>query len=244
MSTFKTELSIAFIVTLVFCGFLFAFVALSDVIDIPYGETETLAPGELAPNEVAVTIPEGFVLKEIEERFKDAGIDLKTDDKDEGYLFPDTYRFYLDATSEDVIKRMKDTFLKKVGNINKDDLILASIVQREVAGAEDMKIVAGIFKKRLVKGIALQADSTVNYVTGKSNPRSLIKDTKIDSPYNTYKYPGLPPGPISNPGLSAILAVKNPETSPYLYFLTTPDNKVIYSKNFEEHKQARFKYLD
>ena len=242
MPTFKTELSIAFVVTLVFCGFLFVFIGLSDIIDVTYGETQI--PGELAPNEIEVTIPEGFVLSQIEERFKKAGIDLEVADSDEGYLFPDTYRFYLSATSLDVVKRMKDTFVKKVGNIDRDDLILASIIQKEVAGAEDMKIVAGIFKKRLSRGLALQADSTVNYVTGKSNPRALIKDTKIDSLYNTYKYPGLPPGPISNPGLSAILAAKNPEVSPYWYFLTTPEGEVIYSKDFEEHKQARFKYLD
>lgn len=103
-------------------------------------------------------------------------------------------------------------------------------------------MVADIFYKRLVKGMALQADSTVNYVSGKSVSQASADDLKIDSPYNTYRYKGLPPGPICNPGLSAILAAIYPTPNPYWYFLTTPDGKVIYSKTHDEHVAAKAKY--
>jgi UPF0755 protein len=176
----------------------------------------------------------------------------------EGYLFPDTYRFREDASSsiivDTMIKNLKNRFSENNIGIPEDlimenkmplhDLIiLASIVEREVRGAEDMKIVAGIFLTRLKIGMALQADSTVNYVTGKKDASILLTDSKIDSPYNTYKNLGLPIGPISNPGMNAIIAVLHPIDSDYLYFLTTKEGEVIYSKTFSEHIDNKYKYL-
>lgn len=172
----------------------------------------------------------------------------------EGYLFPDTYRFFKDARPEDIVIKMLENFDKKFtkemrleaakqGETIFEVLTLASIIQKEVSDSGDMKIVAGIFKNRLSVGMAMEADSTINFITGKKMPQAALNDLKIDSAYNTYKYPGLPPGPISNPGLDAIKAAIWPEKTPYWYFLTAPDGKAVYSKTYEEHLKNRAKYL-
>lgn len=164
----------------------------------------------------------------------------------EGYLFPDTYRIYKDADSADILEKMLMNFgqkltpdlrkdIEKSGMTLHEVLTLASIVQNEVQTAEDMKFAAGIFLKRLEMGKPLESDATVNYITKKGTTRPSLDDLQTNSPYNTYKNAGLPPGPICNPGLQAIEAVVRPRTSPYLYFLTTPDGRVIYSETFEEH---------
>lgn len=172
----------------------------------------------------------------------------------EGYLFPDTYRFFKDAKPEDIVIKMLENFDKKFtkemrmeaakqGETIFEVLTLASIIQKEVSDSADMKIVAGVFKNRLSVGMALEADSTINFITGKKMPQAALNDLKIDSAYNTYKYPGLPPGPISNPGLDAIKAAIWPEKTPYWYFLTAPDGKAVYSKTYEEHLKNKAKYL-
>lgn len=171
----------------------------------------------------------------------------------EGYLFPDTYRVYSDATPSEIVEKMLDNLEAKLtvdlrneigrqGKTIHQILTLASILEKEVSADSDRRMVADIFYKRLESKIPLQTDSTVNYVTGKSDSRASAEDLKVDSAYNTYKYKGLPPGPICNPGLAAIMAAIYPSKNSYWYFLTTPDGKVIYSKNFEEHKAAKAKY--
>lgn len=171
----------------------------------------------------------------------------------EGYLFPDTYRVFKDATAADIVKKMlanmESKFTQEIlEEINRQEktvheiLTIASIIEKEVQSDSDKKKVADIFYKRLDAGIALQADSTVNYVTGKSDPRVSAADLAIDSLYNTYKYRGLPPGPISNPGLSSIMAAIYPESNPYYYFLTTPDGEAIYNIDFEGHVRDKNKY--
>lgn len=130
---------------------------------------------------------------------------------------------------------------------------LASIIEKETGrtlGAlnagqrraldEERKTVAGIFYNRLQIGMALQSDATVNYVTGKSDPGVSEADAKIDSPYNTYKYGGLPPGPICNPSLSSLAAALAPIKTDYLYFFhKQPSGEVVYSKTFEEHARKQ-----
>jgi len=171
----------------------------------------------------------------------------------EGYLFPDTYRIYSDTTAEEIVKKMLDNLgakltddilseIKRQGKTVHEILTLASILEKEVSTDSDRKLVADIFYKRLAADIALQADSTVNYASGKSVSRASAGDLKIDSPYNTYKYRGLPPGPICNPGLSAIMAAIYPTPNSYYYFLTTPEGKVIYSQTYDEHVAAKNKY--
>ncbi|MFH1866513.1 MAG: endolytic transglycosylase MltG [Patescibacteria group bacterium] len=172
----------------------------------------------------------------------------------EGYLFPDTYRVFRDSTPRALVTKMLDNFAKKFKLEWRQELekkgynvwqgvILASIIEREVAGVEDRKLVADIFWRRLQAGQGLEADSTVNYITGKKTPSLSLEDTKLDSPYNTYKYRGLPPGPISNPGSTALEAVAFPKTNDYWYFLTTKEGEVIYSETYEQHIQAKQKYL-
>ncbi len=171
----------------------------------------------------------------------------------EGYLFPDTYRVYKTASIQDIVKKILDNFGKKItpellaeiksqGKTVHEILTLASIIEKEVPGDADRKMVADIFYKRLKNNIGLQSDATVNYITDKGTTRPSLNDTRLDNPYNTYKYRGLPPGPISNPSLSAIMAAIYPKSNEYYYFLTTPEGKVIYSKTYEQHLAAKAKY--
>lgn len=184
---------------------------------------------------------------------KPAGVGL------EGFLFPDTYNFFDTATAEDVVKKMIDTMERRVtdADVNMvtlsartdevttlyDLLILASVVQREVLRPGEMKDVADIFYKRMQIGMRLQADSTVNYVTGKKTPGISLKDTELDTPYNTYLYAGLPVGPISNPGFDAIVAAAHPNPNPYYFFLTSPAGEVKYGVTHDDHIRNRNLYL-
>ncbi len=182
---------------------------------------------------------------------KPDGVDL------EGYLFPDTYNFEPSATADEIVKKMIDEMADKVQTVGlrnqvgegkpfkslHEALTLASILEKEVRTPATMAQVADIFLKRLAIGMALQADSTVNYVTGGDTPSVSFADLKIDSPYNTYMYPGLPPGPISNPGLNALAAVANPSHNDYYYFLTDSAGNVYYAATNEEHVANKVKYM-
>ena len=172
----------------------------------------------------------------------------------EGYLFPDTYEIAKGATCEDILNNMLANFDKKLTPVLRDEIrkqkksifeivTMASIIEKEVRTLDDKKIVSGIFWKRLKIGMPLQSCATVNYVTGKNDPGALIKDTQIDSPYNTYKYCGLPKGPISNPGINSILAAIYPKTSNYWYYLSSSSGKTIFSETLEQQNAAKAKYL-
>ena len=173
----------------------------------------------------------------------------------EGFLFPDTYRVFPNATASDIISGMLENFDHKFTQEMRDEIkrqkrtifdviTLASIVEKEVANDDDRAVVAGIFYKRIEEGMRLESDATVNYVTGKGLAQPSFADTDVDSPYNTYAYRGIPPGPIYNPGLSSINAVIYYKKSPYLFFLTTKDEQTIFSKTYEEHLANKRKYLD
>ena len=182
-----------------------------------------------------------------------AGIKAKTL---EGFLFPDTYRIFLNATAEDIVKKMLDNFDSKLTAKMRDDIsadgnnifevvTLASIIEKEVPQDKDKKLIADVFLKRLKDNIALQSDATINFITGKGQVQPTLDDLKINSPYNTYKYRGLPPGPIANPGLSSLAAAIYPTPNPYYYFLTTlDDGTVIYSRTYDEHLKNKAKYLN
>ncbi len=209
--------------------------------------------------EIVVTIPEGYNVRQIGETFEKLGIFSKEDflkiaQKEEGYLFPDTYRFYKNAKSEDVISKMKENFNKKImpeileeikkqNKTLKEVIIMASLLEEEVSAAEDRKLVSGILWKRLDFGMGLNVDAALTYVLGKTSHELTAEDLKLDSEYNTYRYRGLPPWPISNPGLDAILAALRPSPSPYLYYLTGKDGRTYYAKTLEEHALNKFKYL-
>ncbi len=185
----------------------------------------------------------------------------------EGYLFPDTYFFTKGGSAAQVINKiLANTEAKIDGEILnrikaqkrsiRDIIILASIVEKEVGrntstiSKQDLttlknerEIVAGIFKNRLDIGMPLQSDATLGYITKSKSPSATYKDLELDSPYNTYKYKGLPPGPISNPSLSAILAVVDYRDTDYLYFLSKPDGTAVYGRTLEEHNANKARYL-
>ena len=172
----------------------------------------------------------------------------------EGYLFPDTYHLADQNIVPSLVRAMLKNFEIKVYQpfifpitspppTFRDVLIMASIVEREVPLSSDRPIVAGLLWKRLKVGMPLQVDSTVNYVTGGKSRALNAQELKTDSRYNTYTHTGLPPGPIGNPGVSALQAALKPEESPYWYFLSKPDGATVFSKTLEEHIQAKKKYL-
>lgn len=173
----------------------------------------------------------------------------------EGYLFPDTYKIYKDATVNDVIKKMLNNFnskltaqmrqeIKKQGKTIFEVITLASIIEKEVMNSEEMKMISDIFLKRLKIGQGLESDATVNFITGKGVTRPSLEDLAIEHPYNTYKHRGLPPGPIANPGINAIKAAIYPTPNQYYYFLTTSEGEVIYSVTYEEHLKNRRMYYE
>jgi len=173
--------------------------------------------------------------------------------QEEGYLFPDTYFFLHTVTPEEVIKTMKDNFktktlslaekISKSGHSEAEIITMASIVEREAVTPKDRRIVAGILWKRISIGMRLQADATFGYINGKGSASLTIDDLKIDSPYNTYVYKGLPPGPIANPGLDAISSSIEPTKTPYLYYLSDKNGDMHYAKTFDEHIANKQRYL-
>ncbi len=171
----------------------------------------------------------------------------------EGYLFPDTYFFYTTVKAENVIDILTKTFEDKIYPFTediknskrslKDIVIMASIVEREALHDEDRALVSGVLWKRIDIGMALQVDAPFAYVSNKSTYELTTEDLRADSPYNTYTRRGLPPTPISNPGLSSIKASIFPEKSNYLYYLSDKKGTIYYAETFEGHKQNRLKYL-
>jgi UPF0755 protein len=173
----------------------------------------------------------------------------------EGYLFPDTYRVYKDATAQDVVEKMIGNLDQKITPAMRADIgkqgrtiyqviILASVIEKEVRKTSDMKIVSGIFSNRLKIGQTLGSDATLSYVLGDTSAAHSLEQTKIDSPYNTYRFAGLPPGPICNPSLDAISAAIYPAATDYYYFLTDPaTGNTIFSKTLDEHNKNKRKYL-
>lgn len=238
--------------------------------------------GEVVPDELTITYPEGFTLDQIAERTAARQIGTKEDFLKaamaanfssvsrgylqplppgrtlEGYLFPDTYRVFADDTPKDVIERMLLNFERRLagagvatdlsgeiqrGRTTDEIIIMASILEREVNRDEDLAIVAGILWKRFDDGVGLDVDATVRYALGNWDELLTVQDLAVDSPYNTRKYRGLPPGPIGNPGLKAIRAALNSQASDYYYYLHAPDGQTIFAKTNDEHNRNKIKYL-
>lgn len=164
----------------------------------------------------------------------------------EGYLFPDTYEIHSEVTPEAIMKMMAEDFDTRLTpalrqqaaakNLSIHDLItLASLVEKEARYDEDRPIIAQVFFKRLQMGMPLQSDTTLQYLMAGPKEDVSIEDTKIDSPYNTYQHAGLPPGPIASPGMKSILAVLNPASTDYLYFVADRQGHNHYSQTYDEH---------
>ena len=227
-------------------------VSMNDVIYI-------LTQGLSKHDDIQVTIPEGKNIWEVDKILADAGLisegsfALKYYSK-EGHLFPDTYRFKKGSNIDDIADRMVANFDSKVGSVSNGSLIIASILEKEAKTEEDMRLVAGIIQKRLLLDMSLEIDATVVYGACARDSaykkdcdvtfQSPAAEIKIDSPYNTYIRKDLPAGPISNPGLTAIKATLDPQSSDYLYYLSTRDgSEIIYARTSAGHAINRRKYL-
>lgn len=170
-----------------------------------------------------------------------------------GYLFPDTYFVPESFTETELISLMRERFDEVLSDYTAqietstftldEILILASILEREANSEESMHMVAGVLMNRLDIGMALQVDATLDYLLDKESSELTLDDLDIDSPYNTYEYPGLPPAPIANPGRTAIEAVLAPTESEYMYYLTDKDGNFHYATTFEAHKLNKERYL-
>ncbi|MDO8572536.1 MAG: endolytic transglycosylase MltG [bacterium] len=215
--------------------------------------------GEFGLTPIRVTILEGAMASEIAHIFKQKILNfnesmfLAQAQEKEGYLFPDTYFLHPNISPDESIKIMSENFNKKIAGIKDkinafgeplhDIIIMASIIEREAMTPEDRRFVSGILWNRMKIGMPLQVDAAFLYVNGETTAGLSLEDLKIDSPYNTYRYKGLPKGPIGNPGLDAIMATIEPQTSSYLYYLSDKQGMMHYSKTFEEHKKNKAKYL-
>ncbi|MDD3474536.1 MAG: endolytic transglycosylase MltG [Candidatus Dojkabacteria bacterium] len=162
----------------------------------------------------------------------------------EGYIFPDKYAFSIETTTESALTKMIENFVSKVGTDDSyEDIILASLVEREGYNSEDRAIIADILKRRLEEGWLLQVDATLLYPAKDWTHTITQIDKESDNEYNTYKYAGLPPTPICNPGLESINAVRNPEENTYYYYIHEDDGTAHYAKTLNEHNSNVSTYL-
>lgn len=172
----------------------------------------------------------------------------------EGYLFPDTYRIAKGDTSEDIVRRVLRNFQQKItpeilAEIEAQEktlfevLTMASLIEKEVRSYQDKQLVSGILWKRLENDMRLQVDATLVYVRPENYYIVTIDDTFVESSYNTYRNEGLPPGPISNPGLDSIKAALYPKESPYWFYSSPSINTTIFSETFEEHRAKADLYV-
>ncbi len=174
----------------------------------------------------------------------------------EGYLFPDTYFFAPQATAQDIVMVLLQNFGKKWNSLTGQPtdgtfdpkrihavVTLASIIEEEGRTRDERDMISDVFWKRIAIGQPLQSDATINYIHGTTRLQPTLKDTEVDSLYNTYKNPGLPPGPISSPGLDSLRAALFPKSNPFYYFLVdAKTGETVYSQTFEEHIQNRQKH--
>jgi UPF0755 protein len=171
----------------------------------------------------------------------------------EGYLFPETYSFPSRTSASQAVAAMLDRFQAVVAELRKsvataswplglrETATLASLIESEAAHESERAIIASVYLNRLSRNILLQCDPTVIYAleqAGKYRGSLLLADLKFNSPYNTYMYPGLPPGPIANPGYASLLAAVQPATTRYLYFVRTIDGKHTFSETLAAHNRA------
>lgn len=178
---------------------------------------------------------------------------IENTEKLEGKLFPDTYFIPVTYNDKDLLELMLNTFETKISDLKpqidehvlslNEILVLASIIEREANDLESMKLISGILQNRLKINMALQADASIEYILEKPLSELTPEDLKIDSPYNTYLYSGLPPTPIGNPGLDSIKAVLEPTPSNYFYYITDDEGAFHYAETYREHLINIEKYL-
>ena len=218
-----------------------------------------------------ITLPEGFTLREAGERLEAEGLTTRADvfrvghdphflsslgisaESVEGYLFPDTYHFFKGMRVEEMLARM----VHRLWEVLTPDLLaeaaerklsvhelltLASIIEKEAVLAHERPLISAVFWNRLKREMPLQADPTVGYAVRKVNRSLTLADLRVDSPYNTYRYPGLPPTPISNPGKPSILAALKPAHVDYLFFVSMDGTRHHFSTTWSHHATAVARY--
>lgn len=205
------------------------------------------------------TIPEGYSLEQIADKLAAEGKISKekfyeelNNVKDfpypvpngnfEGYFYPETYNFSEYFKEREIIKTILGEFLKKFPPEKYPDkeefykkLIMASIIEKEAVKSDEKPVIASAFYNRMRKGMTLSSDATVNYVFGYAKRRIYYKDLAVESPYNTYKYKGLPPAPIANPDIKSVEAAYNPADTDYLFFVAKGDGYHYFSRTYAEH---------
>ncbi|MBW7955563.1 endolytic transglycosylase MltG [Patescibacteria group bacterium] len=235
--------------------------------------TAAMTPAELieamtqGTDDTWVTLLEGWRREEMAESL--AELELPNYDEaefleltagKEGYLFPDTYLVQRSIATEDIVNLLLATFDKKVetdlaaqiaasGKPLDEIVTIASLIQREAKGDQQMRLVSGVLWNRIDIGMALNVDATLQYLKGYSQSQQswwvppLAVDKEIESPYNTYKYAGLPPAPIANPGLDAIKAALNPTDTTYLYYLHDNQGGIHFGETLQQHNANVQRYL-
>ena len=236
----------------------------------PLAVVDKIANGEVYTKRI--TFPEGLTIKEMAALYEMHGFgsardfvaaasdgslihDLDPQAKDlEGYLFPETYALPRVAPAGRLVQQMVDRFrttYQEVVQGRSDSLTtrqvvsLASLVEKETAQATERPIVSAVYRNRIKKGMGMQADPTVVYAlvkAGRYDGNIRRADLDFDSPYNTYKYPGLPPGPIASPGRASLEAALSPSDVPYLYFVSRNDGTHVFAETLVEHNANVFKY--
>ena len=230
---------------------------------------DMLVLGKISQKEVIIR--EGLSVREIAKILYQAGLgseqDFRTAASDpiilhefgigaeslEGYLFPDTYFIAEGASSEDIIKQMVGRFKSRFNALvekkeisselsQREIVILASIIDKETSSGDERPIISAVFHNRLRQGIRLQSDPTVIFGIPNFNGNITRKNLMTPSPYNTYLIPGLPPGPIGNPGEAALSAAMFPAEVDYIYFVSKNNGTHYFSKTLEEHNNAVNKY--
>jgi UPF0755 protein len=232
--------------------------AISDIIRV-------ISKGEATPYNV--TIPEGYTLEEIGNLLcSEIGMDINTFNKIvndttpidslstkatnlEGFLAPSTYNFFYEENPQTAVNKMRNHFFEslpdsfeikasKLGLTFYEAIILASLIEEEAMVDEERPIIASVYLNRLRKRWRLECDPTVIYALGGLDRPLYRKDLEYDSPYNTYKYFGLPPGPISNPGVKSLHAAVNPSGDSYMFFVAGGDGSHIFTRNINDHINA------
>jgi len=222
---------------------------------------------QLAEDMVRVTIPEGLSIAQMAERFDDpeafvaaasdpeliAKAGLEADTR-EGYLMPNTYLFDEEPSEREVVERMLDQFLRDYARLtqavpgaedfDRDAIVtVASLIEEEGRTDEERPVIASVIYNRLEDNMLLQMDSTLQFALDKYGQRMLDRDKETDSPYNTYRFPGLPPGPISSPGLASLRAAMQPENTDFYYFVSNADGTThTFSRTLAEHNRAVARY--
>lgn len=217
-----------------------------------------LLAGDFETSAIRVTVPEGTsvmgVSKILLENLPEFNNREFIAQAREGYMFPDTYFFRPGESTDAILSVFSNTFHSKINKIQKqitdsgrtldELLIMASILEKEASNTKDRQDIAGVLWYRIKIGMPLQVDAVFPYILGKNTFELTREDLKFDSPYNTYKYKGLPPGPINNPGLDSILAAATPTKTKYVFFLSDKSGNFHYAVTYAQHLANKRKYLD